>query len=83
MNLFNEPQKAIYEFIRVTKKDGIVVWGDEGFSPNLVINRRKRFITKVNPGFLKARPAIPNGLACVKEYEVYNGLAYLVVGEKS
>jgi hypothetical protein len=35
VNLFNEPERAIREFIRVAKKDDIIAWGDEGFSPNL------------------------------------------------
>jgi Methylase involved in ubiquinone/menaquinone biosynthesis len=82
VNLFNEPQRALREFIRVTQKGGIVAWGDEGFSPNLPDDRRKRIMAKINPGFLKARPAIPKGLVNVKEYEVYDGMAYLVVAEK-
>ncbi|HBE79259.1 MAG TPA: hypothetical protein DDW65_16025 [Firmicutes bacterium] len=82
VNLFNEPDRAIREFIRVTKKGGTVAWGDEGFSPNLPDDRRKRILVKMNPGFLKARPVIPQGLVNVREYEVYDGLGYLVVGEK-
>lgn len=82
VNLFNDPQKAISEFIRVVKKDGIVSWGDEGFSPNYKNERRKKIMLKVNPGFSKPRPVIPDSVYDVKENEVYDGLAYLVVAKK-
>ena len=82
VNLFNDPQKAISEFIRVVKKDGIVSWGDEGFSPNYKNERRKKIMLKVNPGFSKPRPVIPDLVYDVKENEVYDGLAYLVVAKK-
>lgn len=82
VNLFNYPQKAIGEFIRVVKKDGIVSWGDEGFSPNYKNERRKKIMLKVNPGFAKPRPVIPDSVYDVKENEVYDGLAYLVVAKK-
>jgi ubiquinone/menaquinone biosynthesis C-methylase UbiE len=82
VNLFNEPERAIREFVRVAKKGGIVAWGDESFSPNLPDNMQKRILGKMNPGFLKAKPAIPKELVNVREYEVYDGMVYLVVGEK-
>jgi len=82
VNLFNDPQKAIGEFVRVVKKDGIVSWGDEGFSPNYKNERRKKIMLKVNPGFSKPRPVIPDSIYDVKENEVYAGLAYLVVAKK-
>lgn len=82
VNLFNDPDKAISEFIRVTKKDGIVSWGDEGFSPNYKNERRKKIMLRVNPGFSKPRPEIPDSVYDTIENEVYNGLAYLVTAKK-
>jgi ubiquinone/menaquinone biosynthesis C-methylase UbiE len=82
INLFNDPQKAISEFIRVVRKDGIVSWGDEGFSENYRNERRKKLMLKINPGFAKPRPVVPDSVYDVKENEVYEGLAYLVVARK-
>jgi ubiquinone/menaquinone biosynthesis C-methylase UbiE len=82
INLFNNPDKAISEFIRVVKKEGIVSWGDEGFSPDYKNQRRKKIMLKVNPGFAKPHPAIPDTVYDVKENEVYDGVAYLVVAKK-
>ena len=82
INLFNDPQKAISEFIRVVRKDGIVSWGDEGFSPDYKNEGRKKMMLKINPGFAKPRPVIPDSVYDVKENEVYEGLAYLIVAKK-
>jgi ubiquinone/menaquinone biosynthesis C-methylase UbiE len=82
VNLFNDPQKAISEFIRVVRKDGIVSWGDEGFSENYSSQRRRRLMLKINPGFGKPRPAAPDSVYDIKVNEVYEGLAYLVVARK-
>jgi len=82
VNLFNDPQKAISEFIRVIRKDGIVSWGDEGFSDSYKHERRKKLLLKINPGFAKPHPAVPDSVYDVKENEVYEGLAYLVVARK-
>jgi ubiquinone/menaquinone biosynthesis C-methylase UbiE len=82
VNLFNDPQKAISEFIRVVRKDGIVSWGDEGFSENYRNERRKKLMVKINPGFAKPHPMIPDSVYDVKENEVYDGLGYLVVAKK-
>jgi ubiquinone/menaquinone biosynthesis C-methylase UbiE len=82
VNLFNDPQKAISEFIRVVKKDGIVSWGDEGFSKNYRNERRKKMMLRINPGFAKPRPVVPDSVYDIKENEVYDGLAYLVVARK-
>lgn len=82
VNLFNNPDKAINEFIRVVKKDGIVSWGDEGFSPNYKNERRKRLLLKINPGFNRPHPIIPDSLYNVSEHEVCMGLGYLVTGKK-
>ena len=32
INLFNDRERALREFVRVVRKDGVVCWGDEGFS---------------------------------------------------
>jgi ubiquinone/menaquinone biosynthesis C-methylase UbiE len=82
INLFNDPQKAINEFIRVVKKDGIVSWGDEGFSPNYKHERRKKIMLKMNPGFAKPRPIIPDSVYDFKENNVYDDMAYLIVAKK-
>jgi len=82
VNLFNDPQKAINEFIRVVKKDGIVSWGDEGFSEYYKDEKRKKLMVKINPGFAKPHPIIPDSVYEVKENEVYEGLGYLVVAKK-
>jgi ubiquinone/menaquinone biosynthesis C-methylase UbiE len=82
VNLFNDPQKAISEFIRIVRKDGIVSWGDEGFSKNYTNERRKKLMVKINPGFAKPHPIIPDSVYDVKENEVYDGMAYLVVAKK-
>jgi ubiquinone/menaquinone biosynthesis C-methylase UbiE len=82
INLFNGQQKAINEFIRVVKKDGIVSWGDEGFSENYKHERRKKMMLRINPGFAKPRPVVPDSVYDVRENEVYDGLAYLDVAKK-
>jgi ubiquinone/menaquinone biosynthesis C-methylase UbiE len=82
INLFNDPQKAISEFIRVVRKDGIVSWGDEGFSDTYKDQRRKRFMLSINPGFSKPPPLIPDTVYDVRENEVYEGMAYLVLAKK-
>lgn len=82
INLFNDPQKAISEFIRVVRKDGIVSWGDEGFSDNYKHEHRKKIMLKINPGFAKPRPVVPDSVYNVKENEVYDGLGYLIVARK-
>ena len=82
VNLFNDPGKAINEFIRVVKKAGIVSWGDEGFSADYKNERRKKIMMKINPGFSKPRPSIPNSVYDVIENEVYAGLGYLVTAKK-
>ena len=83
VNLFNEPERAIHEFVRVVKNGGIVSWGDEGFSMDYKDGLRKRVLTRMNPGYLKSRPAIPDSLTDVRTFTVYGGLGYLVVGKKA
>ena len=83
VNLFNDPDKAIREFIRVVKRGGIVSWGDEGFSKSYKSEIRKKILATLNPGFLKPIPGIPATLHEVKVHEVYGGLGYLVVAKKN
>ena len=83
VNLFNDPNKAIQEFIRVVKKNGIVSWGDEGFSKHYKSEIRKKILATINPGFLKPMPRIPDALHQTKLHEVYGGLGYLVVAKKN
>jgi len=82
VNLFNDPQKAINEFIRVVKKDGIVSWGDEGFSESYKKKLRMKILLKLNPDFSKPHPLIPDTIYDVKENLVYDGLSYLIVAKK-
>lgn len=82
INLFNDADQAIREFIRVVKKGGIVSWGDEGFSDSYRRENIKKILLKMNPGFAKPRPEIPSTVFAVKEHEVYEGLAYLVTARK-
>ena len=82
VNLYNEPEKAINEFVRVVRKNGIVSWGDEAPAEKIPGGWKKKFLIKMNPGYLKKQPAIPDNLESVKEYEVYGGYGYLVVGIK-
>jgi ubiquinone/menaquinone biosynthesis C-methylase UbiE len=82
INLFNDPAKALDEFVRVTKKGGTVAWGDEGFSPSYPDGMKKKILTWMNPGYLRPRPAVPDTVADVRTYEVFFGYAYLVIGKK-
>lgn len=82
VNLFNDPNQAIREFIRVVKKDGLVSWGDERFSPDYPNNFRKSLLSKLNPGFLKPMPEVPDSVYEAQVKEVYKGHAYLVTARK-
>jgi ubiquinone/menaquinone biosynthesis C-methylase UbiE len=82
INLFNDPKRALAEFVRVVRKGGIVSWGDEGFSPHYKGGVKKRLLTALNPGYLKPMPPIPDELVEVVVREVYGGTGYLVVGRK-
>ena len=83
VNLFDEPERALVEFVRVVRRGGIVSWGDEGFSESVPDSWKKRFLTRMNPGYLKQRPSIPSGLSNVKQLEVSGGYGFLIVAHKS
>jgi ubiquinone/menaquinone biosynthesis C-methylase UbiE len=82
VNLFDEPAQALSEFVRVVRTGGIVSWGDEGFSASIPDGWKKRFLIRMNPGYLKPRPPVPSGLSDVKELEVAAGYGYLIIGTK-
>ncbi|HRA00642.1 MAG TPA: methyltransferase domain-containing protein, partial [Thermoflexales bacterium] len=82
VNLFNDPNQAIREFIRVVKKDGLVSWGDERFSSDYPNDFRKSLLSKLNPGFLKPMPETPESVYDVQMQEVYKGHAYLITARK-
>jgi ubiquinone/menaquinone biosynthesis C-methylase UbiE len=83
VNLFDEPEGALAEFVRVVRTGGIVSWGDEGSSSSIPDGWKKRFLTRMNPGYLKPRPPIPKGLSNIKQLEVSGGYGYLIIGNKS
>lgn len=83
INLFNQPEKALSEFVRVVRKGGIIAWGDEQMSQNFRHPVGRRILPHLNPGFLKTPPQIPNDVHAVKRYEVYQGLGYLMVARRS
>jgi len=82
VNLFEEPDTAVHEFIRVVRKGGIVSWGDEHFSDSVPESWKKRFLARINPGYLKEPPSIPPVLPDVKQFEVFGGFGYLIVASK-
>jgi ubiquinone/menaquinone biosynthesis C-methylase UbiE len=82
VNLFDDPERALTEFVRIVRKRGIVSWGDEGFSPSVPDGWKKRFLLRMNPGYAKERLPMPKGLTSVRELEVCGGFAYLVVANK-
>jgi ubiquinone/menaquinone biosynthesis C-methylase UbiE len=83
INLFAEPEKAISEFARVVKKDGIVAIGDEGFSPDFPDGLRKKILSKMNPGYLKSKlPVLPESLRQKSLGWHCGGCLYLIVAVK-
>ncbi len=82
INLFNEPQRALGEFLRVVRPGGIVAYGDEGFAPDYSEGWRKALLRRFNPGFSQSRIEIHPSLENAAEFAVYGGLGYLVVGRR-
>jgi ubiquinone/menaquinone biosynthesis C-methylase UbiE len=81
INLFNEPQKALSEFMRVVRKGGLIAWGDEQMSEEFRHPVGRWLLPIVNPGFHAALPQIPSSLIDVRSYTVYNGLGYLITAK--
>jgi ubiquinone/menaquinone biosynthesis C-methylase UbiE len=82
VNLFNDPEKALDEFIRVVRPGGIIAWGDEQMSSDFSHPIGRKILPKLNPGFLKTPPKAPGGLKNISTYVVYEGLGYLNVAVK-
>lgn len=83
VNLFNDPERALREFVRVVRKDGIVAWGDEQMSKDFSHPIGRRILPYLNPGFKKTPPKLPVGVTKVNSHVVYGGLGYLVTGMKA
>ena len=83
VNLFDEPGRALSEFVRVVRQGGIVSWGDEGFSPSVPDGWKKRFLTRMNPGYLRPPPPPPAGLTDLRRIEVFGGYGYLMVARNA
>lgn len=82
INLFNDPQVALQEFVRVVRKGGVVAWGDEQMSDNFRHPVGRRVLPRMNPGFGRLPPSAPDCLVDVRRHEVYGGLGYFVVAMK-
>jgi ubiquinone/menaquinone biosynthesis C-methylase UbiE len=84
VNLFNDPDGAVAEFVRVVRRGGIVSWGDEQMSDDYRRRHpwRSRLLARLNPGYLKTPPAVPDTLGDVHRHEVCQGLGYLVVARR-
>jgi len=83
VNLFNSPEAALDEFVRVIRPGGVMIWGDEKMSPQFQHPLGRRVLPKMNPGFLKTPPKLPMGITNIVEHTVYGGLGYLVTCQKS
>jgi ubiquinone/menaquinone biosynthesis C-methylase UbiE len=83
VKLFNEPQRALAEFVRVARPGAIVAWGDEGFGQHGPQGWRRRALQRMNPGFLEPVPPSPQGLVDERRYEIMNGCAWLKVARKA
>jgi ubiquinone/menaquinone biosynthesis C-methylase UbiE len=82
VNLFSDPDQALREFVRVVRKGGRIVWGDEHMSERFSHPVGRRVLPRLNPGFRKTPPAPPSGADVLARHEVYSGLGYLVVAQR-
>ena len=82
INRFNHPDIALKEFVRVTRKGGIIAWGDEYMSENFRHPIGRLLLPLLNPGVHKPIPSIPDHLHNVQRYEIYKGIAYLFISTK-
>ncbi len=83
VNLFNDPDLALAEFVRVVRPGGLVAWGDEQMDESFSHPVGKKMLPKMNPGFLRVPPEPPEGLTGLSRHVVYEGLGYLMVGHKA
>ena len=82
VNLFNHPEQALTEFIRVVRRGGLIAWGDEKMSDHFHHPIGRCLLPRLNTGYLKTPPAIPNGLNTIQYHEVNKGLGYLIIAIK-
>ena len=83
VNLFNDPNLALREFVRVVRKGGVVAWGDEEMSDSFSHPVGRRILPRLNPGFRKTPPPPPVGTVEAAKHIVYDGLGYLVIATKA
>jgi ubiquinone/menaquinone biosynthesis C-methylase UbiE len=83
VNLFSDPGQALGEFVRVVRKGGRIVWGDEHMSERYSHPVGRRVLPRMNPGFRKTPPAPPQGAEVLVRHEVYEGLGYLMVARRA
>jgi SAM-dependent methyltransferase len=82
INLFNEPARALDEFVRVVRVGGTVAWGDERMSERFRHPLGRHLLPRLNPGFLRTPPSVPQALTDVRQHEVHRGLGYLVTARR-
>ena len=85
VKLFNEPARALDEFVRVARPGAVVAWGDEGFGASAPTGLRRRLLQRINPGFLEPMPPLPSGIDTDGDpvCEVMNGCGWFVVARKA
>lgn len=83
VNLFNVPEQALRDFVRVVRKGGLVAWGDEQMDGSFTHPIGRRILPRMNPGFKKTPPPLPAGVTLNTRHVVYGGLGYLVVAIKA
>ena len=82
VNLLNEPERGLREFVRVVRKHGTLAWGDEQMRKPFLHPIGRRVLTRLNVGFLRSPPPVPAGLSVVREHVVHRGLGYLITAKR-